>query len=244
MNIKKILTFAVCLLPIPHIKPALLNVLGHKVSSKARIKTSFIFSDLLILDHDSLIKNLNFIKATRVVLRKNAWIGNLNFISGDFDLVLKENSKIINLNIVSRGRGPWKTPRSKLILGRGSQVTSLSTVELAASVIIGEDTVLAGKGIQVWSHGFIHEKSRKRNLITGKVIIGNNVYVGARTCFNPNIRVGDNITIGVNSVVSKDLLEEGMYVSAPIRFLEFNPESKLKSISEINANGFIYYEKK
>lgn len=244
MNIKKILTCAVCLIPISCIKPVLLNALGHKVSPSARIKISFVFVDLLILDNGALIKNFNLIKAPRVVLRKNAWIGNFNFIGGDFDLILKEGSKIINLNIISRGRGNWRTPRSKLIMGSGSQVTSLSTVELAASVIVGEDTVLAGKGIQVWSHGFVHEKSRKRNLVVGKVRIGNNVYVGARACLNPGVRIGDNITIGVNSVVSKDLLEEGMYVSAPMRFVDFDPESKLKSFAEANVNGFVYYEKK
>ena len=243
MNVKKILTTTICLLPISRIKPFLLNALGHKVSYTSKIGFSLILTDQLSLDSEATIKRFNLIKIPRIVLRKKSKIGNFNYIGGDFDIILKNDSIISNLNIISRGQVQWKKPRSKLIIGRKSQITSLSTVDLAASVIIGDDTVLAGKGIQVWSHGFIHDKTRTRNLVVGKVIIGSNVYIGAKTCINPGVTIGDDITIGTGSVVSKDLLEYGLYVSAPLRFLKFDPEIRIQNLTRINVRGQIYYKK-
>lgn len=243
MKMRKLFTFLICLIPLCQIKPFLLNMLGHKISAGVKIYFSFVWVDLLILRKGALIKSFNVIKSTRVFMGSGAWIGKLNYIGGDFDLLLKDDAKIINLNVISRGGGKWKSPRSKLILGRHSQITSLSTIDLAASVLIGEDTVLAGKGIQIWTHGFIHMKSRRRNLITGKIKIGDNVYIGARTCCNPGVFIGNNITIGINSIISKDIIEEGLYVSSPMRFVAFDPESQLKTFSAVNVDDFSYYER-
>ena len=58
----------------------------------------------------------------------------------------------------------------------------------------------------------------------GKVIIGNNVFIGAETVVLPNVRKGDNVVVGANSTVTRDL--EGGYVYVG------NPAKKLCSIEE------------
>ena len=51
----------------------------------------------------------------------------------------------------------------------------------------------------------------------GRVTIGNNVFVGARTIILPNVSIGDNVVIGAGSIVSKDIESNSVVVGNPAR---------------------------
>jgi sugar O-acyltransferase (sialic acid O-acetyltransferase NeuD family) len=53
--------------------------------------------------------------------------------------------------------------------------------------------------------------------ISGNCIIGNNVMIGSNSVIKENINIGDNITIGMGSVVTKHLLEPGVYIGNPCK---------------------------
>lgn len=55
--------------------------------------------------------------------------------------------------------------------------------------------------------------------ISGKCIIGNNVYIGTNASIKQGISICDNVTIGMGSVVVKDITEPGTYVGIPARKL-------------------------
>ena len=61
----------------------------------------------------------------------------------------------------------------------------------------------------------------------GRVVIGDNVFVGARSVILCNVRIGDNVIIGAGSVVSHDC--EAGYVYAG------NPAKKICTIEEYRA---------
>lgn len=230
-------------MPFSSIKPFLLNLLGHKVSKNAKIGLSIIVAQKLVLGNSASIGHLNFISISKICLKSNARIRNVNYLKGNFDLLMKSFSIIINFNLITRGSVDWAPPCSKLVLGKNSQITSFSSIDLAASVILGNDVVLAGKGIQVWTHGFVHDYNRNRYLVTGKVILGNNIYIGARTCINPGVRIADDVTVGVNATISKNLNRPGLYVSHALRHLEFNPHQRLESFQRVINNESTYYQK-
>lgn len=51
----------------------------------------------------------------------------------------------------------------------------------------------------------------------GKIQIGNNVFIGARSILLPNVKVGDNVIIGANSIVNKDIPPNSVVAGVPIR---------------------------
>lgn len=51
----------------------------------------------------------------------------------------------------------------------------------------------------------------------GKVIIGNNVFIGTRSIILCNVKIADNVIIGAGSVVTHDLLGNAVYVGCPAR---------------------------
>jgi len=81
--------------------------------------------------------------------------------------------------------------------------------------------------------------------IDGEIHIGKNVYIGSRCIFNPGIRVEDAIHVGAGSCVSKDLLEAGMYVAQPLRFIRNDIDSIKQRLSKVTVEGLsdIVYSK-
>ncbi|WP_409304749.1 acyltransferase [Peribacillus sp. SCS-155] len=68
---------------------------------------------------------------------------------------------------------------------------------------IGDNVTLAPR-----VHILAHDASTKMHLgytKIGKVIIGNNVFIGAGSVILPNVQVGNNVIIGAGSVISKDI---------------------------------------
>lgn len=237
LKLKQLATTFICLLPAPFIKPSLLRLLGHRVNSGAKIGFSLVIVDFLYLGENAKIGNFNIIKIGRIVLHTGSRIGSLNVLKGRFDVVINSKAAILRLNLITRGFVQGLTFRPKLYLGNHSQLTSFSSVDLTSTVRIGEDTVLGGKGIQIWTHGFIHMPNRERVLILGKVSIGDNVYIGAMSCISAGVTIASEISIGAHSSVGSNLIEPGVYVSAPLRHLVRQPDERLSRFEKIPVNG-------
>lgn len=52
---------------------------------------------------------------------------------------------------------------------------------------------------------------------SGKVTIGNNVFIGMNAVITRGVTIGNNIIIGTGSVVTKDCLDNGVYAGNPAR---------------------------
>lgn len=53
----------------------------------------------------------------------------------------------------------------------------------------------------------------------GRVIIGNNVFIGAESVVLPNVSIGDNVVIGANSTVSKAIPSNSVYAGNPAKYI-------------------------
>lgn len=53
----------------------------------------------------------------------------------------------------------------------------------------------------------------------GRVIIGNNVFIGAESVVLPNVTIGDNVVIGANSTITKNLNANSVYAGNPAKFI-------------------------
>lgn len=51
--------------------------------------------------------------------------------------------------------------------------------------------------------------------ISGNVKIGNRTYFGTNSCVKQKIKIGDDIIVGLNCGVTKDLVDPGVYIGTP-----------------------------
>lgn len=110
---------------------------------------------------------------------------------------------------------------------------------------IGDNVTLAPR-----VHILAHDASTK-NLIgytkIAKVIIGNNVFVGAGTIILPGVKITNNVVIGAGSVVAKDCLKEGVYVGNPAKYLfsikEYKEKNRIKmSKSRVFDSSYVIHQ--
>jgi acetyltransferase-like isoleucine patch superfamily enzyme len=249
-TIRRAMTASICLLPVAFLKPPLLRLIGHRVSSRARIAPSLVLADRLCLDANARIGPLNFISVRRLVMREDARIGYCNVIkarrAGRFSLLMRSRSFLGSRNAVLMGHLPHGHAPVQMRLGTSSVVTAGHYINVEESILIGADTVVAGIGTQLWTHGFVHLQDRRvRAEVRGKIIIGENVYIGSSSCIAPGIRVADDVAIGAHSSVAKSLLTPGVYVSQGLRHIPQTGEERLQRLTPMTdwaaGSGAFYW---
>ena len=93
---------------------------------------------------------------------------------------------------------PWNlTLHHRSCLGDGANVYSLGEIELRARCTVAQESYLCSG-----THQF---SDANLPLQVGKIIIGEDAFLGARTFIMPGITIGDGAVIGACSVVTKDM---------------------------------------
>lgn len=80
---------------------------------------------------------------------------------------------------------------------------------------IGDDVVMANR-VQILAHDNSAEHATGYQKV-GRVIIGNNVFIGAGALILPGVTIGDNCVIGAQAVVTKDIPANSLAVGAPAK---------------------------
>ena len=77
------------------------------------------------------------------------------------------------------------------------------------------------EGCKILSHDFAWSvpKTMRGEVLgaSGKVVIGNNVFIGMNSIICRNVTIGNNVVIGAGSVVTKDLPDNAVYAGSPAR---------------------------
>jgi len=87
-------------------------------------------------------------------------------------------------------------------------------------VSIGNDVQIVSP-FTILTHGFEWTvfRNKYREIIgsSGKVVIGNNVYIGKETCILKGTQIGDNVIIGAKSLVNKDIPSDCVAAGVPAK---------------------------
>lgn len=113
----------------------------------------------------------------------------------------------------------------EIVIGNNVWIGANASIEKSfVDKTIIHDNVKIDDLVQIGGSSSIHENT----MITAGVIVSRNVTVGENCLLSPNvsvrdsIRIGNNVTIGIGSVVVKDMPEGGVYVGNPARLLRKN----------------------
>lgn len=120
------------------------------------------------------------------------------------------------------------TPRIKIgnnvSFGKNCHIGVINYIEIG-------DNVLAGSNVMIIDHNHgkasddINTPPNQRVLYSpGKVIIGNNVWIGEKVSILPNVHIGNNCIIGANSVVTHDIPDYSMVCGSPARVVKILEE--------------------
>lgn len=79
--------------------------------------------------------------------------------------------------------------------------------------------------------GVLREELKGVNVF-GKINIGNNVFIGARTILMPGVTIGNNVVIAAGSIVTKDISNNSVAAGVPARVIKNIDEYKENILSK------------
>jgi acetyltransferase-like isoleucine patch superfamily enzyme len=136
--------------------------------------------------------------------------------------------------VLRLGRWSWIGHRTKIRVHEGECEIGAKTVlgqECTISafqhVSIGRECIVADRVMLIdFDHGVVEvERSiRRQGIYKRDVAVGSNCWIGYGACILRGAQVGDNVVIGTNSVVTKDVPSNAVAAGSPARVLRMREE--------------------
>lgn len=112
------------------------------------------------------------------------------------------------------------------------------------------DNVKITKNVTILTHGYDWSvlKVKKNEILgsSGKVTIGNNVFIGMKTTILKGVTIGNNVIIGANSLVNKNIPDNVVVAGNPAKVIttvdEYYKKRKKLQLSEAVQCACEYYE--
>lgn len=145
-------------------------------------------------------------------------IGDYSRLGGDCDI--KGNNVIFGKHLFNSsglriGGGGRQHPNANFTIGDRCTIHN-NFINICKPVYIGNDVGLS-PDVSILTHGYWLSVLEGYPASFAGVTIGNGVIVGYRSLIMMGVNIRDNIVIGANSVVTKNLTEKGVYVGSPAK---------------------------
>lgn len=164
-------------LPINSVRIFLLKkMFGYSIGKNVKIGRVIINCNKVTIGDNVCIASNNIISCNELSIGQKTAIHSGNVFQGSANFSIGTNSRIINNHYF----------------------------DLHNDIEIGNNTWVAGKGSQFWTHGSIHTKLKTKDL---SIIIKNDIYIGSSSLFAPGVLIASENLVGLGSVVSKSFLE-------------------------------------
>lgn len=187
---KRYIVLLIAYTPIEWVRRQLYRLIGYKIGINSFIGFGTVLRcNKCIIGENVKIGRYNKITVKTIYIGNNTKIGNNNTLEG----YAKYSSKEKNSNFIN--------------IGEDCLITNGHLIDGAYGVFIGDNTWLAGRNSSIYTHG-----TTQKN---GSTIIGKRCYIGSDCKFTPNIILGDNVLVGIGSVITKSFNSDCMVAGVP-----------------------------
>ena len=114
----------------------------------------------------------------------------------------------------------------KLGVKVGKNFSTIGNVSYSSEpylVTIGDDVRISSNVNFVTHDGGMHVIRQYKNIPAdsfGKIVVGNNVFIGMNTIIMPGVTIGNNVIIGAGSIVTKDIPNNSVACGVPAKVIE------------------------
>lgn len=172
----------------------------------------------------------NFINEDLTFFVDDEWSNDIarpisSFDPNEFEIIIAVGNSKDRFNILSRLPNNTKFfsfihPTSIILdnveIGEGTYIGPFCLV--TTNIKLGKHSIL-NRGNHIGHDCIIGDffSAMPGSIVSGNVQIGNYVYLGTNASVKEKIKICDDVTIGLNSGVLKDISESGIYVGTPVK---------------------------
>ena len=189
-----------------------------------------------------------------VILEDNVWIecekitiGKYSRIGNNVKIKCREleiGEHFFMADGVEIGRGGCTGPNSNVKIGNGVGIFESTIINPSDSIEIGDNCGI-GAEVMIWTHGAWLDITQGFPSDFGPVKIGKNVWLPARSIVLPNVTIGNNVVIGINSIINRSLPDGCFAAGSPCKVIkedvypkELNEEERDKMVREIISDWY------
>ena len=148
---------------------------------------------------------------------------------GDNSVLTKDIK--INCTSFETGRGGCYGPNSRVKIGKHVGIFEGTVINPSEEVEIGDDTGIGGD-VMIWTHGAWLDVLQGFPADFGPVKIGSNVWLPARSVVLPHVTIGNDVVIGINSIINRSLPDGCFAAGSPCKVIKENVYPKELSQDE------------
>lgn len=105
--------------------------------------------------------------------------------------------------------------------GDDVHITSCNGIRIGDNLLTGRNVLITDNSHGEFEKSSLETPPIERPLFSkGKVVIGNNVWLGSNVCVMPGVTIGDGAVVAANSVVTKDVPSMTMVGGVPARIIK------------------------
>lgn len=130
----------------------------------------------------------------------------LGWLASNVDIDVQNNAYIeIGSIEVAAGSKLSVEPFAKLIIGDGVFFNRSCSIISKRFISIGSNT-LFGENVKIYDHDHIHVPFLEKNMFnSNSIIIGKGCWFGCNVVILKGVKIGDNVTVGANLTIYKDI---------------------------------------
>ena len=115
------------------------------------------------------------------------------------------------------GRGSLISIGENSGLGEGGYLVGMATISIGRDVMVAPEVMMLTGGHD-YKNPMVRLIDQKK--IIAPIVIGDNVWIGARVIILPGVTIGNRVVIGAGSIVTKNLPNDTLCVGAPCKVLK------------------------
>lgn len=185
-------------------------------------------------------EGVTFGRNIRVAVRGAFELGDFSRLGNDTEILGNEirlGSHLFHSAGLRVGGGGRQNPNANLRIGDRCTIHN-NFINVCEPVVIGDDVGLSPE-TSILTHGYWLSVLEGFPASFAGVRIGSGAIVGYRSLIMMGVSIAEECVVGAQSVVSKSLVERGIYAGSPARFIKpimpLGPEERLKKAEEILA---------
>jgi acetyltransferase-like isoleucine patch superfamily enzyme len=203
------------------LKKLLYRIRGYKIGKNVSIGPgSVIIGKKVTIGDNVKIGLVTIIRGEEIIIERFVTIGSFTVIDSG-KLFIGEDSRINEQVII----GGMKTPASGLKLGKRTIIMEYSFINTTLPIEIGNDTGIGGHCL-LFTHGSWLNQLDGFPVTFAPIKLGNNVWLPWRVFIMPGVEVGDNVVIGANSLITKNLPSNVLAAGSPAKIIKENYPEK------------------
>lgn len=107
--------------------------------------------------------------------------------------------------------------KNNCYIGIGTIICACHKIQIGRDALIAEYVTIRDQ-----DHEFETARpTRAAGMRTAPIIIGNNVWIGAKATITKGVTIGDNVVIGANAVVTRDVPANALVAGVPAKVLSY-----------------------